>query len=271
MKTLRLIVLLFLMTISSAFSQTIATGSISGIMPRYFIAPNPYANNGCAPTSIAMVLAYWALQHNWTNMFPGVTGTDLYTNMIPGGGFTATDTLINNQITQIATICGTGTGNLGTGNTLSTSICPGLVTYAGTMGYILSATLSNNIGPSFKLAAAWTNLVNSIKANEPMLLIVNTTGSSTTAANHVTPVIAYSTSYNGLTGTAGYGYQYIDDSGNAQWAQFQYDNGNSSQYAFAVDNEIQIVPEPATLLLLPIAGAVFFVVRFRKPFSFKNR
>ena len=179
------------------------------------------------------------------NMFPGVSGTNLYTV-----------SNVTNEISQIASDCGTD----GTGDTLTTNICPGLVTYAGSMGYAFQATLSGNIlppgvkthGSQISLAAAWNNLVNSINANEPMLLLVAPDTSGT--PSHVTPVFAYSN-----TSGTDY-YEYIADDGIPTWAQFQaLDNS-----PYSVLNEIQInsVPEPSTWAML-IGGATSLLL-FRR-------
>ena len=108
----------------------------------------PYAlYDGCAPTSRAMVLAYWDLTYGDTNLFT-VQGSSLYT-----------ETNVEPAIDSIASDCGTVSGI-----TLGGNVGPGLVSYAASEGYVFQASLTRD-----SLATTWNLLVNEINAGRPML------------------------------------------------------------------------------------------------------
>ena len=255
---LKSLLAVFFLTIASVISAKgqalILEGSCSGTVPCQgswnMPAYNDTSNIGCAPTSIAMVLAYYSLRYGDTNLFPGITGTSLYlTNNVAG------------DITSIALSCSTDA----TGYTVVGNVLPGLINFASGQKYAFSGTLTR-IASSGSL---WNVLENNINAGKPMLFWVDSNNDGT--ADHIVPVFGYDNNHllsNGTYGPAYACYTTGNENEIPVWESFQFASKGSApiQTDYGIGSEIQInqiVPEPKTILCV-ILGALILILRQRR-------
>lgn len=225
----------------------LCSGSISGsITYSGGVTMPPYAlYDGCAPTSIAMVLAYWDLRYGYSKLF-SAQGSDLYTETNVETGAKSINTIAND--------CGTVNEK-----TTITGATNGLVNYCSSVGYTFQASalrISNT--------NTWNTMVSEINAGRPVMFSVDESG--TGAADHIVPVFGYEI----ISGTDYYAC-YTTDAGDTTpvWEKFvdvNYENG-APYTPYAVDEIITItsaqVPEPTTLFFV-LSGAALLIIFQRR-------